>query len=484
MVLKFYNTLTKRKEVFKPIKKGQVQMYNCGPTVYDYAHIGNFRAYVFADVLRRYLEWKGFRVKQVMNITDVGHMTFDEVADSTGEDKIEKKAKEMKKDPWEISKFFTKAFMEDIKKLNIQQASVYPKATENVPEMIKIIEKLIEKGYGYVVKGSVYYDVSKFRDYGKLSGNTIKQLKAGARVEPNPDKKNAFDFALWVKNPRHIMQWESPWGTGYPGWHIECSAMSTKYLGETLDIHTGGEDNIFPHHECEIAQSEGANGKTFVNYWMHCRHLFVNGKKMSKSLGNFFTLRDLLDKGYDPRAIRFLLLSANYRTKLNFTDQAVKQAGQTVMGLDDFISRLKSVKGGVYDNKLGNSLKRLKKEFEESMDDDLNISLALARVFDFVRTVNKAQGIGKRNSREIAETFLDFDRVFGLNLGEEEGWKSLKEAGKDIGGLIEKRESFRKGKNWAEADRIRNQLKKKGIVLEDAKEGVKWKRLNRSEGSF
>ena len=479
MVLRFYNTLSKKKEAFRPLKKGRVSMYNCGPTVYDYAHIGNFRSYMFADLLRRYLEWKGFRVKQIMNITDVGHMTFDEVADSAGEDKIEKKAKEMKKDPWEISRFFTQAFFDDRDKLNIKPAEVYPKATEHVGEMISMIERLKKNGHAYESGGSVYYDVTSFRKYGRLSGNTIEKLRAGSRVEINPDKRNPYDFALWVKNPSHIMQWGSPWGRGYPGWHIECSAMSTKYLGDTLDIHTGGEDNIFPHHECEIAQTEGATGKTFVRYWMHARHLMVDGKKMSKSLGNFYTLRDLIEKGHNPKAIRYLLLSAHYRTKLNLTEQALKSAQKTVDSLEGFVRKLKSARGRETD-KTEKLLKKTKKAFEKAMDDDLNISLALAALFDFTRDISRLCDRGEvseKNALDVLEFMYDIDRVLGLELDRvEEEWFTLKEADSKVRHMLETREIYRKEKKWSEADRIRDRLKEMGIAVEDSPQGPRWKK--------
>jgi len=282
-MLKLYNSLTKQKEIFQSLaeekkKKKLVTMYTCGPTVYDYVHIGNLRSFLVADLLRRFLEFKGYKVKQVMNITDVGHMTSDA---ESGEDKMEAAARREKKDPWQIAEFFTKAFFADAQKINLKKAWKYPRATDHVKEMIKIIEKLVKNGYAYEVNGSVYFDLSKFSDWGKLSGNKLEDLIAGARVEVISEKKNPYDFALWIKNPAHIMQWDSPWGKGYPGWHIECSAMAMKYLGEMIDIHTGGEDNKFPHHESEIAQSEGATGKQFVRYWLHVKHLMVDGEKMS-----------------------------------------------------------------------------------------------------------------------------------------------------------------------------------------------------------
>lgn len=479
MAVRFYNTYSGKKEPFKPLHKGEVRMYNCGPTVYSYAHIGNFRAYIFADLLRRYLEWRGLAVKQVMNITDVGHMTFDEVADSAGEDKIEKAARKEKKSPLEIARFYEKAFFQDIGELNIQNAMVYPRATEHITEMQELVKKLEEKGYAYQSGDSVYYSVEKFRNYGKLSGNTIKQLMAGKRVEVNPEKRNPYDFALWIRNPDHIMQWDSPWGKGYPGWHIECSAMSMKYLGPTLDIHTGGEDNIFPHHECEIAQSEAANGKKFVRYWMHTRHLMVDGRKMSKSLGNFYTLRDLLDKGYSPMAIRLVLLSAHYRTKLNFTDSAVKQAEGNLKTLREFVSRLGAVKGKE-SPKVKELVKEARKGFKEAMDNDLDISNGLARLFEFVREINKLLSggkIGPKNAEEALEFIMDLDNVLGLQLGETAGgWRTLEEAKGRVRDLLFERDLFRKGKKWSEADRVREELRKEGIEVEDSKEGVRWKK--------
>ncbi len=475
MALKFYNTMAKKKQVFRPLRKGEVRLYNCGPTVYDYAHIGNFRAYVFADILRRYIEWKGYRVLQVMNLTDVGHMTMDDVADSTGEDKIEKKAREEKKDPWQISSFYAGAFFEDIKKLNIKPAMAYPKATEHVKEMIKLAEKLIKNGHAYVSNNSVYFDVTSFPEYGKLSGNTLKNLKAGAggRVEDNPDKRGPFDFALWVHNPRHTMQWDSPWGRGYPGWHIECSVMSIKMLGETLDIHTGGEDNIFPHHDCEIAQSEGATGKTFVRYWMHTRHLLVEGKKMSKSLGNFFTLRDLLKKGNDPTAIRYLLLSAHYRTKLNFTEKGLKAASNTLNKIRAFVQDMASHKppGPVKGSRIDGIIRDTRENFEKAMDDDLGISDALSAIFSLITRVNRERDAGRLSREDAGKAYgfmIDIDRVLGLGLDELPMGSGVPD---EIMLMANEREQLRKEKNFGEADKIRDAIKKKGFVVEDTPGG-------------
>ncbi len=471
MALRFYNTLSRKKETFRPLKKGIVKMYNCGPTVYDFAHIGNFRAYVFADLLRRYLEYKGFRVKQVMNITDVGHMSIDDDADSRGEDKIEASARKQHKTPLEISHFYTKAFIEDAKSMNLMKPMKMPKATKHIKEMTALVQKLIKKGHAYVVNGSVYYDVGSFKKYGRLSGNSIEQLRAGARLEVNPEKKNPLDFALWISNPKHVMQWDSPWGRGYPGWHIECSAMSMKYLGDTIDIHTGGEDNIFPHHECEIAQSEGATGKPFVRYWLHIRHLMVNGQKMSKSKGNFYTLRDLLAKGYNPKAIRYLLLSAHYRTRLNFTEDGVKKAEGLIRRFGEFMENMRTGKDNA---KSLRAIKKVNKEFEAAMDDDLNMPRALASIFEFMRNLNKSGGGPK-----AYQTMIAFDSVLGLGLSDIEAWKVAKDAEPEIRKLIKKREELRKTNKWSEADKIRAALTKKGIVIEDTEKGPRWRKVKK-----
>lgn len=477
-MIRFFNTLTKKKEIFKPLGR-KVTMYNCGLTVYDYAHIGNLRAYAFVDLLRRWLEWKGYKVKQVMNFTDVGHMTQDEVlASDVGEDKMETAARREHKIVWDIADFYIKAFLEDSKKMNFLEPYVRPQATKHIKEMLEIIKLLIERGYAYETPSGVYFDVSRFKNYGKLSGNTIERLKegAGGRVEFNPHKRNQFDFALWINDPNHLMKWNSPYGTGYPGWHIECSAMSMKYLGKTLDIHTGGVDNIFPHHECEIAQSEGATGKPFVRYWMHTSHLLVNGQKMAKSLGNFFTLRDLLEKGYNPKAIRFLLLSAHYRTQLNFTEDGLRKAEKTLTGMIEFLKRLKEAKGK--DNKpLSKKIIQAKRKFESALDDDLNMPLALAAVFDFIRETNKAMDenkLSKKNAKEIISAFLDMDKVLGLGLKEQ--LKKKQAVPKYILELLKKREQLRRQRRFEEADRIRKEILEQGYIIEDTPKGPKAKK--------
>ncbi|MBR9682859.1 MAG: cysteine--tRNA ligase [Candidatus Aenigmarchaeota archaeon] len=475
-MLKFYNTLTKEKEEFKPLDPTQVKIYNCGPTVYDYAHIGNLRSYVFADLLRRYLKYKDFGIKQIMNITDVGHMVGDEDASKTGEDKMEKAAKKEGKTVWDIANFYTKAFLEDSKKMNIEEPEARPKATEEINEMMDLVQKLITNGFAYISNGSVYFDITKFKHYGELSGNTIENLKTGAggRVNNNPDKKNQLDFALWVNNPEHVMKWKSPWSEGYPGWHLECSAMANKYLGETIDIHTGGEDNIFPHHESEIAQSEGANGKPFVKYWMHTRHLLVNNEKMSKSKGNFYTLRDIEGKGFSPKALRYLFLSAHYRTPLNFTEENLKAAENTINNMINFLDRLEDVEDvDKYNETIDEKINETEKKFEENLDDDLNMPEALAAIFDLVSFVNKAiddKEYSTENLTKTHETLMKFDKVLGvLEHDKIEITEELKE-------LLGQRESARNDKDFKLADEIRDQLKDKGFVIEDSLSGPRLKK--------
>lgn len=459
MPLKLYNTLGRKKQVFKPIKKGEVGMYSCGPTVYNYAHIGNFRAYMCSDILKRYLKYKGYNVKHVMNITDVDDKT---IRDSSRQGISLKK----------FTETYTRAFFEDTKQLNIGDADYYPKATECIGEMIALIKILINKGIAYKGEdGSVYYSVSKFDGYGKLSKIKLKKLKSGARVKQDEyEKEQVNDFALWkayAKEDGDVF-WETDIGKGRPGWHIECSAMSMKYLGESFDIHTGGVDLIFPHHENEIAQSEGANEKPFVKYWFHNEYIMVDGKKMSKSLGNFFTLRDLLAKGYDPRAIRFVLLSSHYRQQLNFTLGSIDSAKKTIERIDDFILKLNSIKNEKENDGVDKLIGKAKTEFEKSMDDDLNISQALASIFDFMKEINKLiqeNELGEHNAKEIIKTMCGFDSVFGVLK------KEKSKIPDEIEKLVGEREKARKNKDWKKADELRAEIKEKGYVIEDTKEG-------------
>ena len=465
MTLKLYNTLTRKRDVFRPIKDREVRMYSCGPTVYDYAHIGNFRAYIVSDLLRRYLEYKGFRVKLVMNLTDVDDKTIK----GSGNQGIS------------LDKYterFKKAFFEDLKTLNIKPAAVYPEATKHIKEMVYIVKALLKNGYAYKSDdGSVYFDISKFRDYGKLSHLKIKKLKAGARVSQDQyekEKEQAQDFALWKAwTPQDgDVFWESPIGKGRPGWHIECSAMSTKYLGETFDIHTGGVDLIFPHHENEIAQTEGATGKPFVKHWVHNEHLLVDGRKMSKSLGNFYTLRDLLSKGHSPKAIRYLLLSAHYRQKLNFTLQGLEAANSSINRILDFMDMLDDVRGEKISPEIKKKVENTKEKFENALDNDLNMPVALAAIFDFVKemnTINERGGLGKKDAVIINEMMLGFDETLGiLEVGK-------KDINKGIEKLIKEREDARKDKDFKKSDQIRARLREMGVILEDTPEGVRRK---------
>lgn len=474
MEIKFYNTLGRKKEVFKPLKDNEVRMYCCGPTVYDYAHIGNMRAYVFEDILRRVLEYNGFKVIHVMNITDVGHLTSD--AD-TGEDKIEMSARKRKKSAWEIAEFFTKAFFEDAETLNILRPHIIPKATEHIQDMIELIKKIEANGYTYIIDDGVYFDTSKLKNYGILTGMTFEELnkflKAGARVPLNPQKRNITDFALWKFSPKDVkrqMEWDSPWGVGFPGWHIECSAMSMKYLGEVFDIHCGGVDHIPIHHTNEIAQSMAATGKIPARFWLHCAHLIVEGRKMSKSLGNYYTLRDLLEKGYDWRSIRYFLLSGHYRSQLNLTFKALDAAKNTIQTLADFLRRVKSIQKEGENEEVEKIVKSMKEDFIKNVNDDLNMPKALAALFDHISTLNKMMEkglLGKKDGEKIIECILDLDRILGLKLEEflEE------EIPEEVMKLVEERKEARKKGDYEKADRIREKIREMGYIVEDTPSG-------------
>ena len=462
----FFNTLTRRKEKFVPLEKGKVKMYTCGPTVYDFAHIGNFRAFVFEDLLRRWLEYCGYKVIHVMNITDVDDKTIAAAR---------KKGISLR----EYTEHYTQAFFEDITALNIEKAHYYPRATEHIPEMVALIKKLLEKGYAYRGEdGSIYYAISKFKDYGKLSKIRVKELKPGARVKVDEyGKEEAHDFALWKAWDEEDgdVFWETELGKGRPGWHIECSAMSMKYLGETFDIHCGGVDNIFPHHENEIAQSEAATGKQFVRYWLHNEYLLVEGRKMSKRFGNYYTLRDLLAKGYDPKAIRYLLMSTHYRQQLNFTFEGLEAAKNAVDRLTNFVYRLLDADGEGCGEKIGSLMESVQKRFEEAMCDDLNIAVALAAIFNFVREVNKLMDdnkLSRGEAEQVYELMMRFDKVLGV-IGEVK--KEEEKLPKEAEELIRKREEARKVRDWETADRIRERLKAMGVIVEDTPQGVKWR---------
>ena len=441
-----------------------MKMYTCGPTVYDYAHIGNFRAFLFEDLLKRWLVYRGFKVMHVMNLTDV-------------DDKTIKGSQKQQVPLKQYTDFYVKAFFEDVKALNIQPADVYPRATEHIPEMVALIKTLMAKGYAYRGEdGSIYYAICKFPDYGKLSKIKPAQLKVGARVSQDEyAKEEAQDFALWKAWTLEDgdVFWETELGRGRPGWHIECSAMSMKYLGETFDIHCGGVDNIFPHHENEIAQSEAATGKKFVNYWLHNEYLLVEGKKMAKRFGNFYTLRDLVSKGYDPIAIRYLLMSTHYRQQFNFTFEGLESAKGAVDRLRNFVRRLHETDGKDSKGKVAVLTAKLEACFGGSLDDDLDIGIALASLFDFVREMNNLlddSKVSKMEAADVGGLMMRIDEVLGV-IGKVEVEEALPA---DIDALVVKREEARKAKNWKEADSIRAQLKAIGIVLEDTAQGVRW----------
>ena len=470
-MLRFYNTLTRKKEIFKPIKKGWVKIYSCGPTVYDFAHIGNFRAYVFADILRRYLEYKGYQVKHIMNITDI-------------DDKTIKNSKMAKMSLKNFTEKYTREFFKDLETLNIKKASYYPKATENIQEMIKFTEALEKKGYAYERLHSVYFDISKFKDYGKLSRIDLKKIKPGARVDLDEYQKDApGDFTLLKRSTLDELKrgifYQTKWGKVRPGWHLECSVMSVKYLGKTFDIHTGGVDLIFPHHENEIAQSEAYTGKKFVNFWLHNEHLLVEGKKMSKSLGNFYTLRDLLKRGYAWRAIRYFLLNSHYRQKTNLSFKALKGTEKAIERIKTFIEKMgrrPKVKTPSQNLKLIKSLiSKAKKDFGEAMDEDLNTSKALSAIFNLIKEANKIEEVDSKTVKQILNLINKFDSVFGLKLLETK--KGEIRIPEKVIKLLKKREGLRKLKHWGEADEMRIKIKQMGYWVEDTKEGSKIKKL-------
>ncbi len=463
--MRFYNTMNRQLEEFTPIEDSHVGMYTCGPTVYNYAHIGNYRAYIFEDLLRRYLQYNGLKVTQVMNLTDV-------------DDKTIKSAIAEGKSLNDYTKLYKDAFFEDLKALNIEPAEYYPAATDHIPEMITLIQTLLDKGYAYKSgDGSVYFSIEKFKDYGKLAHLDMSGLQAGARVAQDEyEKESASDFALWKawSEADGDIVWDAPWGKGRPGWHIECSAMSTKYLGETFDIHTGGIDNIFPHHEDEIAQSEAASGKKFVNMWMHCAHLIVEGKKMSKSAGNFFTLRDIKEKGYSGREIRYVLIATHYRQSLNFTFGGLEAARVALGRIDEFKERLTG-KDAATDAELPEWAKKARANFETALDNDLNISEALAALFDLIHSGNKAMDENSSLPEAAAIlTLIDkFDLVLGCLTGEEKAG-----ANEEVLALAAERTEVRKAKDWARADEIRDRLTELGWEVRDTPEGPKLKALS------
>ncbi len=458
--MKIYNTLSRKIEEFKPMDQSEVKMYSCGPTVYGYAHIGNLRAYLFMDTLRRTLKYNGYTLKHVMNITDVGHLTSD--ADE-GEDKMLKAAKKEKKDPFEIAEFYMDVFLKDTDKLNIDQPEIIARATKHIDIMEKYVQKIIENGYTYETENTIYFDTSKLDKYGVLSNRNVEEQKAGARVEFDSEKKNISDFALWIKAPEnHLMKWDTFWGKCYPGWHLECSAMSYQYLGEQFDIHTGGIDHIPIHHENEIAQAQGFCGKIPAKFWMHVDFLTIDGGKMSKSLNNLYTLQDLADRGYEPLVYRMFNFTSNYRNKINFTWDTMDSSKVA-------LSRLRE---GFLKHKNGTEmveseiLQDFENRFLEAINDDLNMPVAMSVVWEVVKYPKK--------SKQLMDLLVKFDQVLGFDLEHYE--PKEEELPEEILELVRQRDEARQNKNWAESDRFRDMLMEKGYIVKDTKEGTEVKK--------
>jgi len=465
--MQFYNTLTRKKEEFKPINPNEIGLYTCGPTVYNYAHIGNFRAYMFEDLLKRFLLYKGYKIKHVMNLTDV-------------DDKIIKAIYQQNISITEYTQTYKDAFFNDLEILGILKAEITPAATETIPEMVEIVKSLMEKGHAYTTdEGSIYFQISSFPEYGKLANLKLEDMQKGERVENDEyEKEELRDFALWkgYKEEDGDVFWETELGKGRPGWHIECSAMSTKYLGNHFDFHCGGVDNIFPHHENEIAQSECATSEKFVNYWLHCKHLIVNGQKMSKSLGNFYSLQNILDKGYSPEAVRLILLNTHYRQTLNFTFDKLDAAEKNIAKIRNFYKSLNNVDDS--ESIFEQLLKDTEAEFENCLADDLNISGAIGAMFNMMKSINAKVGsakFSKADVKNIIALMKKFDTV--LNIGKFDEASDSDDLSAEEYELIEKRLEAKKNKNWSEADRIRDIFKEKGIVLKDGPEGTSWERI-------
>ena len=457
MDIYLYNTLTRKKDKFEPIDKKEVKIYSCGPTVYKDATIGNMRTNIFQDVLKRMMIYNGYNVKHVMNITDVGHLVSD---GDDGEDKMIKSAKEENKTPKEIAEHYTKLFFDDLKDLNIKTPEIICKATEYISEMLEYVKKLIENGYAYETSTAIYFDVSKLDQYPVLSNHKLEEQKAGARVEVDLEKKNPYDFALWIKAPEnHLMKWDSPWGPSYPGWHIECSAMSRKHLGEQFDIHTGGIDLIPTHHENEIAQSKGISGKIPARYWIHGEYLLINGGKMSKSLGNVYLLKDIKEKGYDPLVYRILCYTCSYRNKLNFTWEGIEAASKTLERLRNGYKC--NINGtDILNNEDLQELERLEEEFHKAINDDMNMPLAMSFVWEVIKFNKK--------SPEVAKILLKFDSVLGIEIDKEDTVINIPV---EVLNLAKDRQQARKQKDWTESDRLRDEIKKLGFEIKDSKEG-------------
>lgn len=456
MEIKLYNTLSREKEIFKPIDEKRVKIYSCGPTVYSYPHIGNFRAYLFMDSLRRVLKYNGYELLHAMNITDVGHLVSD--ADE-GEDKMMKAARIEQKDPYEIADYYTKIFLDGLDKLNISKPEIICPATQHIKIMEDYVQRIIENGYSYETDKTIYFDTSKLDKYGVLSNIKVEEQKAGARVEFDTQKKNNVDFAIWIKaDENHIMKWDTFWGKCYPGWHLECSAMSNHYLGEVFDIHTGGIDHIPIHHENEIAQAKGATGKIPANYWMHCDFLQVDGGKMSKSLGNLFTLDDLAKKGYEPLVFKMFNYSSHYRTQINFTWEALNSAKVS----------LRRLKEGYKAHEEGNEqideqvIRGFKEKFHTEINDDLNITNAMSVVWEVIRYNKK--------SKELAKLLKEFDEILALDI--DKPMQQLEEIPEKVLELVEQRKKAREEKKWELSDELRDEINKLGYNVKDTKNGM------------
>ncbi|KKQ94859.1 MAG: Cysteine-tRNA ligase [candidate division CPR2 bacterium GW2011_GWC1_39_9] len=468
-----YNTLSRKKERFIPKSPDEIKMYVCGPTVYDFSHLGHAKGYVSLDVVRRYLSWSGFDVIYVQNFTDVGHLTDD--ADE-GEDKIEKRAKESKVGPMELVDKFINAYFNDFRALNVLDPDIAPRPSKHIEEIIEFVEALIKKGFAYEIMGSVYFDVTKFKDYGKLSGRTLEKAKTGTRIEARSEKRNPEDFALWIKaEPEHILKWDSPWSVGYPGWHIECSVMSQKYLGNNFDIHGGGSDNIFPHNEDEIAQSESLTGEKMANYWLHWGMVKIEGEKMSKSKGNSAFVSELL-KNHDPMVIRLAILKSHYRSIIDFSEKLFTESAKNLDSIYTVLALLQEVETEKSQAETSSWLGEARQGFISAMNDDFNTPLALSSIFDFTKKIKaNLEKISITQALEIQAFYLDLDAVLGLGLDKVR--PSKYELDEYLLEKINEREDARERKDWQTADRIRDELLKEGIELEDTASGVKYKKL-------
>lgn len=468
MTLKIFNTISKKEEIFKEIETGKVKMYACGPTVYNFAHIGNLRSYIFEDILKKVLEYDGYEVTHMINITDVGHLQSDE---DTGEDKMELGAKRENKSVLELARFYEASFLSNLEKLNIKKPNIIARATEHIEDMINLIKKLEEKGFTYIANGNVYFSIDKCEDYHKLANLNMNEMKAGSRIKIDEFKKNPFDFVLWFVNSKyenHILQWESPWGKGFPGWHIECSAMAIKYLGEYIDIHCGGVDHIPVHHTNEIAQSESALGHKWINYWIHGEFLTTDSEKMSKSSGEFLTLEKLVKDGFSPIDYRYYVLQSKYRKTLAFTYEKLEESKKSLDSLRKKIAGIIANTDITEDINV-EMLNKYKSDFKECINDDLNIANAFTVLYEVI----KDNYISNNEKKQLIE---DFDRIFSLNLIQEQGDNKLNEERiKYIEGLINERAQARVNKEWDKSDKIREALLQEGIEITDTKEGTVWK---------